>query len=216
MRNAPACFTVKARLGASTSYKSPERNSRTRKLMLPSARRICVVFSSRLRKEREVMLARCLEACPASSTALESLSSQILSPIVAGRLRNALPHSVSPAGWKETDPSRKLMRATRVGASASSSAFTPGAARERRPANPKSSPNLPNLEKLVFISVPCFLDSPRQCAGTSQRERKRGSHLVKPQKNQEVAFFLCRPGQPATCPCFRVLELCVTCPYSDP
>ena len=70
-----------------------------------------------------------MTAEPMCNSARESASAQSLSPVVIGRLIEAATQSLSPAGWNETDPRRKLSRATRAGGSSESAA----AARWGRP-----------------------------------------------------------------------------------
>ena len=48
---------------------------------------------------------RRITADPSCNSAREPLSAHSLSPVVMGRLATASTQSVSPAGWKETEPS---------------------------------------------------------------------------------------------------------------
>ena len=100
------------------------------------------------------MLPRWMAAWPACSSARESLSLQILSPMVTGRFLAAAPQSPEPPGCTDTLPSTELMRATRVGGSLSSAlAFcTP---RRRRPLKQSSKLRLLFMLDVVFMVVPC-------------------------------------------------------------
>src|SRR5208337_1004496 len=71
------------------------------------------------------MLPRWRAACPACNSAREFWSTQSLSPMVMGRFLVAVPQSPVPPGCRETEPSVKLMRATRDGGSWVSSALGP-------------------------------------------------------------------------------------------
>src|SRR5579871_1656879 len=71
------------------------------------------------------------EAAPTCNSARESLSAQSLSPVVTGRLRTASTQSSVPAGLKETEPRKKLRRATRVGGSSSSAEARDGTNKAR-------------------------------------------------------------------------------------
>src|SRR5450432_2987148 len=101
-----------------------------------------------------------MEACPAWSSAREALSAQSLSPTVTGRFLAALPQSPSPPGWKDTVPSRKLMRATRDGGSpgsgSSARAVVVTKAKQRRPASDNSNLDLPTEADGVFIRGSLF------------------------------------------------------------
>src|SRR5215469_9990266 len=141
--------------------------------------------SSRLRKERAVMLPRWKAAAPACNSARESLSTQILSPMVIGRFLTALPQSPSPPGCRETEPSTMLMRATRLGGSlaVSSSACACGTARSKRPARQAKAPNffrLVNPENVsVFMTNPLFSEGTSDLLGTSWEGPSDGRlHLV--------------------------------------
>jgi hypothetical protein len=76
-----------------------------------------------------------------------------LSPTVTGRFLAAAAQSSVPVGWKETFPSKKLMRATRDGGSLSSSACALGAIKSNRPDKHISRTALLFPTKVAFIFV---------------------------------------------------------------
>src|SRR5438105_5400354 len=125
--------------------------------------------SSRFRKEKAVMLPRWKVASPACNSARESLSTQILSAMVTGRLRTAFPQSPCPPGCMDTEPSTKLRRATRFGGSlvaSSSSARAGGANKTKTEAR---HAKIPNLSRLVNLenAVVFMITNPLFSEGTS-------------------------------------------------
>src|SRR5437762_2919616 len=136
--------------------------------------RTCVMPSSRLRKERAVMPPRWKAASPACNSARESLSTQILSPMVTGRFLAALPQSPCPPGCNDTEPSMMLTRATRLGGSLDvslSSARTCGA-------NKRSEEHTSELQSPMYLVCRLLLECPVLHRDLHSFPTRRSSDLI--------------------------------------